>query len=65
MTIVVQKPNRGCTVTFQAPDSDMFIMSRKELSELFSDVVYNSGKLFDMMPAFKQVVISTEVEKVT
>lgn len=64
MKAVVTKNPKGCTVTFLAPEFGMFIMTRKELSDMFAEIIMSANKLFEAMPALKQVVVSTDVEKI-
>lgn len=64
MKAAVTKTRKGSSVTFLAPDFDMFVMTRKELSDLFAEIVMSSNKIFDAMPALQQIVVSTDVEKI-
>ena len=64
MKAVVTKTPKGCTVTVLAPEFDMCIMTRKELSDMFAEIIMSANKLFEAMPALKQVVVSTDVEKI-
>ena len=64
MKAAVTKTRKGSSVTFLAPEFDMFIMTRKELSDMFAEIIMSANKLFEAMPALKQVVVSTDIEKI-
>ena len=64
MKAAITKTRKSSSVTFLAPDFEMFVMSRDELGDLFAELVKSSDKIFDTMPAIQQVVVSTDVEKI-